>query len=348
MLLSWALCTVSKSSHEEGDPASKMRGAAFLMALCVAGLHNSYSAASPLNFVATSFNSREGWWSNLTEKLWNGTAKNAFPDGSIPRSERAFVIHGWRWHTISVLRDLDRLQLLLCDVLDRQLEVLRDFPTARCTLERVTASHDFACNFNLRALRRVEEELFVPWLARILPREGLGEHHKLQEVREHLREVREHHKLTQRLAAQVDEHCASLADLLSAQSTSKSMGTGRRLQVASALRHIERLVVQIRGSVRHTQSAQQGVFGPCIAAHASVKEQWVYNRQVITILGLVDCQVHLVSFREAIASNPSEVRLYKSHIPRIAQALIPVWKSSFYLPRTRCFSLEKSRETGDS
>mmetsp|Transcript_5896 Transcript_5896/g.13004 ORF Transcript_5896/g.13004 Transcript_5896/m.13004 type:complete len:351 (+) Transcript_5896:142-1194(+) len=349
-----------------------MRGVVFLFTLFVASLHSSYSVASPLNFTAMSsfIHSREDWWGGLTEKLWPRDRPSvAFLDGPVPKAEREFVIHGWRWHTMSVLRDLDRLELLLCDVLSRQQEALRDFASSRCTLERITAGHDFTCNFNMRALQRVEEDIFVPLLVRILPAEAMSDLH----------EFREHHKLARRLAVQVDEHFASLADMLSAQSEqrergsrnevvvqiSAKMGTGmgkgkdigvnaaataaaltdvRRQQVASTIRRIERLVAQIRGSVRRTHSVQQGVFDPCIAAHLSVKEQWVYNNKVISVLGLIDAQVHLVSFHEAIASNPAEFRLYKSQIPRIAQALIPVWKSSLYLPRTRCFSLTKSRE----
>ncbi|KAJ1441550.1 hypothetical protein B484DRAFT_322502 [Ochromonadaceae sp. CCMP2298] len=277
--------------------------------------------------MSSFIHSREDWWGGLTEKLWPRDRPSvAFLDGPVPKAEREFVIHGWRWHTMSVLRDLDRLELLLCDVLSRQQEALRDFASSRCTLERITAGHDFTCNFNMRALQRVEEDIFVPLLVRILPAEAMSDLH----------EFREHHKLARRLAGK---------DIgVNAAATAAALTDVRRQQVASTIRRIERLVAQIRGSVRRTHSVQQGVFDPCIAAHLSVKEQWVYNNKVISVLGLIDAQVHLVSFHEAIASNPAEFRLYKSQIPRIAQALIPVWKSSLYLPRTRCFSLTKSRE----
>jgi len=39
--------------------------------------------------------------------------KSMIENGPIARSDRVFVIDGWRWHTKSVLRDLNRFEVKL-------------------------------------------------------------------------------------------------------------------------------------------------------------------------------------------------------------------------------------------
>lgn len=57
---------------------------------------------------------------------------------------------------------------------------------------------------------------------------------------------------------------------------------------------------------------------------------------VISRLGILDSQIHLVSMAEAIQQQPKEWQAFKAQIPKFAQVLIPVWKKSFYNPRTAC------------
>jgi hypothetical protein len=57
---------------------------------------------------------------------------------------------------------------------------------------------------------------------------------------------------------------------------------------------------------------------------------------VISRLGILDSQIHLVSMVEAIQKQPKEWTAFQTQIPKFAQVLIPVWKSRFYNPRTAC------------
>ena len=41
---------------------------------------------------------------------------------------------------------------------------------------------------------------------------------------------------------------------------------------------------------------------------------------------------------EAIQDAPDEMKKFKKQIPRVAQLMIPIWKSRLYLPRTKCLS----------
>lgn len=78
------------------------------------------------------------------------------------------------------------------------------------------------------------------------------------------------------------------------------------------------------------------MFVPYISAYIGRKEQEKFNRRVISRLGLLDSQVHLVSMAEAIKEQPIEWNMFKEQIPNIAQLLLPVWKKRLYNPRTSC------------
>jgi len=69
-----------------------------------------------------------------------------------PDQVRKFHIQGWRWHTMSVAREAERLQKLA-------LRVEQD-PDS---LESLRKAADYVVNFNLKALHRVEK-MFFPWI----------------------------------------------------------------------------------------------------------------------------------------------------------------------------------------
>ena len=87
------------------------------------------------------------------------------------------MINGWRWHTASVLRDLNRFSLILKDT-ENEIEKGSSLSSSSLTLtsssltnkiEQINGCHKFVCDFNWKALMRVESELFFPWLTEILP-----------------------------------------------------------------------------------------------------------------------------------------------------------------------------------
>ena len=82
--------------------------------------------------------------------------------GPIPVSERAYLINGWRWHTLSVIHDLNRLISIL-ESTKRQKEVNDN------TMTRIHQSYNFLYKFNWNALKRVEVTVFFPWLKSMLP-----------------------------------------------------------------------------------------------------------------------------------------------------------------------------------
>ena len=87
------------------------------------------------------------------------------------------------------------------------------------------------------------------------------------------------------------------------------------------------------------------MFVPFIAAYVSKSEQERFNSQVITKLGLLESQVHLVSMYEAIQMIPAERKMFEKQIPKIAQRLIPFWRGRLYAPRSKCLEQYSSSYT---
>jgi hypothetical protein len=76
-------------------------------------------------------------------------------NGPIAVKDRQFLIQGWRWHTLSVQRDLHRFS--------------NKVAAKGVTKKQIHECFDFVFNFNWKSLIRVETEIFFPWLNSILP-----------------------------------------------------------------------------------------------------------------------------------------------------------------------------------
>lgn len=44
----------------------------------------------------------------------------------------------------------------------------------------------------------------------------------------------------------------------------------------------------------------------------------------------------MVAMLESIQDEPGEIAQFEIQIPAVARALIPVWRSQFYRPRSQC------------
>ena len=101
--------------------------------------------------------------------------------GPVPRTDRDFLINGWRWHTKSVLRDISRFISIIDDtVLGMNLKSNKNskkndtMKLDKAQKERIQECFNFVMNFNWKALMRVEREIFFPWLQELLPYAAVG------------------------------------------------------------------------------------------------------------------------------------------------------------------------------
>ena len=278
--------------------------------------------------------------------------------GPIPRAERQFLINGWRWHTASALRDLERYATILEKVAAACAEqndlsfspsnilatnITTDKTSVRVLLyqERIHQCYSFVLDYNLKALMKVESELFFPWLRRLLPPTAAP---LMSEIVQEQNDVRV-------LSAQIGQLCLSLKDSMQANGELNKKGNSPGSSSSSASNHphshqprddvalirkIESKVASIRKSYEKIQSVQESIFVPYISAFIPKKEQENFNRKVITTLGMLASQVHLVGMIEAIKDQPHEMALLKAQIPSLAQVALGIWKKRLYEPKTRC------------
>jgi hypothetical protein len=80
--------------------------------------------------------------------------------------KREFLINGWRWHSLSLIRDLGRLR----QVAEREQALASSSPSPMPSA--LPACYDFVWTFSGVALHRIEGELFSPWLRQVLPAEA--------------------------------------------------------------------------------------------------------------------------------------------------------------------------------
>lgn len=71
-------------------------------------------------------------------------------------TSRKFSIQGWRWHTMSLIREARRLHQLAVQLED--VDNSSDLPAGLKTFA------DYTVHFNMRGLHRIEKDLFFPWV----------------------------------------------------------------------------------------------------------------------------------------------------------------------------------------
>ena len=68
-----------------------------------------------------------------------------------------FYIQGWRWHTLSLIRESNRLSQAAAAMRHRR---------SSSTSEDLLKAAEYVVNFNMRGLHRIESELFFPWIVK--------------------------------------------------------------------------------------------------------------------------------------------------------------------------------------
>eukprot|EP01041_Mallomonas_annulata_P011840 gene11840-24821_t len=279
-----------------------MRVTIFLVVMII----SQCDVKSFVNQCQRSIHSAQKKINDQSTRLWMcmlPTETNSFnsivANGPVPKDKRIFVINGWRWHTFSVLRDIKRFS-------NKVREEVKKIPPEI----NLVSCHQHVCGFNWKALMRVERELFFPWLEELLP----------ISTRDLMSDVRNRHLEAQRLSKDLLLLCERYDQ------------TGVKSHLSSMLTTLD----QMYDCALSIQQIQETTFVPYVSAYVSEKDQWKFNRKVIPYLGLLDSQIHLVGMAEAIKGMPEEESRLRTQIPRVAQAMMSIWKKRFYLPRTKC------------
>lgn len=275
---------------------------------------------------------------NNIVRHWNERGPTV--DGPVPAKRRKFVINGWRWHTISAIRDLDRFSRVIEQLLSRESITCADLtsPTGALILNaaeaaRLSGCHDFVFNFNIAGLQRVESELIAPFLRSNLPASVWPP--QLDDLLYRHTQVIEYSK----------QICSLCDSLVSSQRNEFRRGSNEQdesgakshasLSSRQLLLSMGELVQRASTRIEEIKSMQESFFVPFIASHLEPDAQEALNRRVVSTLGLFDAQVHLASMRAGIDGDPLEIELFRTHLPAAVHRLMPFW-THMYASRTRC------------
>ena len=282
-------------------------------------------------------------------------------EGPVPPNERVFVVNGWRWHTMSVLRDLSRFRAIVGSLqtkfkenheksLDGQIEEEELLALQMKQIAKVVSCFDFVCEFNWKALIRVETKIFFPWLRELLPKN----------VEYLLSDYGTEHEYIEKRFAVLQDRCEAYKTSLAKNGASGSSSNGNNdsevgddaegkatrqavvfLEHLAFLYQVDEMLVDMQQSALRIQALQQGVFVPFVAAYVKTRPQEVFNNKVVSNLGLLDSQIHLGSMCDAIQHDSVESKLFKLQIPKIARSVLPLWRKRLYWPRTKqCFTVD--------
>jgi hypothetical protein len=109
----------------------------------------SHGAASN----ATSKSPWQRWLSRQSspQSFQASSLKDAL--ASFQESLESFHVHGWRWHTMSLIRESTRLQKLAKQA------------SNQCLGETdLLSAVDYVVGFNMRGLHAIERDVFFPWV----------------------------------------------------------------------------------------------------------------------------------------------------------------------------------------
>eukprot|EP00978_Attheya_sp_CCMP212_P016948 scaffold44817_cov46-Attheya_sp.AAC.3 len=224
--------------------------------------------------------------------------------------ENQFHVQGWRWHTLSLVRDCRRLE---------RLARLTDTPVSY-----ISAAAHHVIDFNMNGLHRIEEDLFFPWLDQRLC--GSKQHDK--KLAGAFRKV-----LTELNSER--SQVAKLGKLLKQEAVIASDPKVSAMKLKEALGNIVKLAALLSEKTQATYNREDRLLVPVVAAVVPESEQKSFNSKVIRKLGILDSRIHLVGMYDAVWEDAplSERDEFEKAIPYIPRKMIPRWRRNLYEPQ---------------
>jgi hypothetical protein len=228
-----------------------------------------------------------------------------------------FHIHGWRWHTLSFVRDSNRLHRLTNEVVKKVAHHHGNHDDFTKQIEILQVAVNHVVNFNLKGLQDIEENLFFPWL-----RDKLG---SSKEVGKELH----------RIIDSIDLDRKQVTVL--AEKMNMNMRNLERTRSMETLYEILHSSSSMSSIMKSIQNKENRFIVPSISRIVPVKEQKAFNSKVLKKLGLLQSRIHLVGMYDTVHDNmygnDVEKKLFNEFIPKIPRMMIPRWRQSLYLPQ---------------
>lgn len=271
----------------------------------------------------------------LSQRLYrSGNGKNGYAsDERIRRDE--FVVYGWRWHHLGIVRDLRRLST---SIEKRQAQLCPASSSHGPTTFTLTSSarsqwialkdmFDHILHDNWGLHDHVEEELFFPWIEKRLSSTYPHLHLPF------LKDV----ALIGTQRALLAQDAKALARLVSATVIDQF---GKNTKSSSAC---DRSLHSIRSKVDRLSEEAENLFTisedamiPRVTDTFSRAEQLRFNDKVISNISGKQARISLVIFEHAIHDSPPDALHFRKGVPGpIRKLALPYWFKKFVAHKIR-------------
>lgn len=232
-----------------------------------------------------------------------------------PKSDK-FYIQGWRWHTLSLLRDTNRLA-------NHARTALRFLTDDKIESTQKAVNH--VIDFNLKGLYRIEDDVFLPWLRSKLSSDQIGSDDVKNAFQVVLDSVESDRKRVKNLASNISFEANSAVAI-----------NANNADVEKAVMEVMGQSVILHDILKSIKYREDQFLVPGVMRVATSREQKLFNTKVLRSLGILESRKHLVGMHDAVYDpkygNNEEQSLFLEQIPSVARMMIGRWKRTLYEP----------------
>eukprot|EP00429_Kryptoperidinium_foliaceum_P035869 CAMPEP_0176159282 /NCGR_PEP_ID=MMETSP0120_2-20121206/81480_1 /TAXON_ID=160619 /ORGANISM="Kryptoperidinium foliaceum, Strain CCMP 1326" /LENGTH=322 /DNA_ID=CAMNT_0017496693 /DNA_START=77 /DNA_END=1041 /DNA_ORIENTATION=- len=226
---------------------------------------------------------------------------------------KQFHVHGWRWHTASLVRESGRL----CNLAQRARRAILEGNDVESMTNALQKAADYVVGFNMKGLHRIEADLMFPWMRDKLTSAAEVPQETTKAFADAMSQLESDRKKLEEFGDFI-KTSVNVATDAAADNTKRSEAIGKVAE-ASAL---------LQSYARSMMNVEDNFLVPAIAKLVPESEQHSFNNRVLRNLGILDSRLHLVAMYEAIeeSGDVDEKALFEKAIPSIPQMMIPRWK----------------------
>jgi hypothetical protein len=224
-----------------------------------------------------------------------------------------FHVQGWRWHTMSLVREADRLNKLATKLLEKSSS------DEAHSLEKEV---DYVVGFNMKGLHKIERDLFFPWVRKKMEL-SIKNPEFAKAFSTVMNQLEGDRQTMETLGMSLAEITRMAAD--------SDNPSNVRMDAYDAVASMSATLAKYG---RAMLEREDKFLVPAVANIVPESEQKSFNNKVIRNLGVFDSRVHLVGMHEAVwqLDKESERKLFDETIPSIPRKMIPRWKRLLYEP----------------
>jgi len=243
-----------------------------------------------------------------------------------------FHLYGWRWHTMSLIRETNRLQKLASQFQKKatksSLSSLSTSTVNDDDIAKLRTAVEYVVGFNLKGMTRVENEVMIPFLRKQL----IEQHHTNNDnvLQRSFDTIIDHLELEQQYISQIGYQ------LIAAVAEEESKQVDFDLLLDDIIEMANKILIHAQALLER----KNNVIIPAMTHLVPAHKQRSTISKIMSSLGVLDSRLHLVGFHEAIKDNKVELKLWNENIPFVARKVIHLWKQTQYDPKASVLLLQ--------